>query len=330
MQHPTATVQSKLSGDAKGRLPVILLGGPTGVGKTALAIELAVRLETDIVNADSMQVYRFMDIGTAKPTREERLTARHHLLDVVNPDESFDAARYMEMARAVVDTLHREGKVPVIAGGTGLYMKTLISGLCEGAPASEEVRRRLFLELKERGLDELHLELRGVDPELGGKIHPNDRQRILRALEVFRLTGSPLSYWQEQHRFEGSPYANIKVGLFRDRRETYERIDRRVRRMMDQGFLGEAEGLLRMGYGPELKPMQSLGYRHLVGHLLGKISLDAAVHEIQKETRHYAKRQLTWFRGDPEFHWFRPEAGEEILRWIKSRLEHVSKPAAVP
>ncbi len=312
------------------RLPIILLGGPTGVGKTAFALELARRLGTEIINADSMQVYRFMDIGTAKPTREERLAVAHHLLDVVNPDEPFDASLYADMAHPLVAALHQRGKIPLVVGGTGLYMKTLTRGICPGAPSSATERLWLLRRLKEEGLKTLHDELKEADPLLGGKIHPNDRQRILRALEVFRLTGRPLSYWQEQHRFGECRYESVKIVLSRDRKELYQRIDRRVHRMLAQGFLNEVEGLLGMGYGPGLKPMQSLGYSQLVRHLSGECSLDDAVVEIQRETRRYAKRQLTWFRGDPEFQWFHPDEGEKVMDLVGLRLESLADRQPIP
>ncbi len=301
--------------------PIILLGGPTGVGKTALALDLAHRLQTEIINADSMQVYRFMDIGTAKPTAQERLSVPHHLLDVVNPDDPFDAALYAEMARSIVAALHGQGKIPLVVGGTGLYMKALTRGICPGAPSSLEERSRLLCELDERGITALHEELKEVDPLLGGKIHPNDRQRTLRALEVFRVTGLPLSHWQELHRFRECRYETIKIVLNRDRQELYRRIDRRVHTMMNEGLLNEVEGLLRMGFGPDLKSMQSLGYSQLARHLSGECSLDEAVSEIQRETRRYAKRQLTWFRGDIDFQWFHPDEPEKVvdhlIRWLE-------------
>ena len=303
---------------------IILLAGPTGVGKTAASLSLAERLRTEVVNADSMQIYRYLDIGTAKPTWEERERVRHHLLDIVDPDETFDAARYLEVAAAAIDAIHQHGKVPLVVGGTGLYMKVLTRGICEAAPADANLRRQLLQELEARGLPRLHQELIEVDPELAAKIHPNDRQRIIRALEVYRLTQTPLSRWQSQHRFQAARYRSIKVFLFRDRHEMVERIDRRVHWMMEQGFLHEVEQLLAMGYSPTLKPLQALGYKQLIQHLSGQCSVDEAIQQIKRATRHYAKRQLTWFRGDPEFFWLHAEDDRELEDFVQRALE---KPA---
>ncbi len=299
--------------------PIILLAGPTAVGKTELALELALHLDTEIVNADSMQVYRFMDIGTAKPTQEERARVVHHLLDVARPDEAFDAARYAELAQPVLEALRSRGRVPLIVGGTGLYMKVLTRGLCTGAPGDPAMREELLRELNERGLPTLHEELLRIDPDAGKRIHPHDRQRILRALEVHRITGKPISFYQSQHRFDQRFFRSIKIFLYRERNVLYERINHRVLQMVDQGLLGEVRRLLEMGYGPELKPMQSLGYRQMAAHLQGLCSLESAVAEMQRATRQYARRQLTWFRGDPEFCWIHAEDRKAILEKIEVR-----------
>lgn len=301
-------------------LPIILLAGPTAVGKTALTVKLAEDIGTEIVNADSMQVYRHMHIGTAKPSVDERARVRHHLLDIVDPDEPFDSARYLEFARPVVDDLHNRGKIPIVTGGTGLYMKVLTRGICAGAPGDPQVKHELIREAGERGLHGLYAELQKVDPQLAGRLGPNDRQRIIRALEVYRLTGASLSYWQERHRFESVVYPSIKVFIFREREDLYGRINRRVHLMMEHGFLDEVRNLLSMGYDPGLKPMQSLGYKQLVQHIRGELSLEAAVRLIQRDTRHYAKRQMTWFRGDSDFFWFDAEKEDEIIKWIQQRL----------
>jgi len=300
--------------------PVVLLAGPTAVGKTVVSLDLAVCLGSEIVNADSMQVYRGMDIGTAKPGREERARVPHHLLDVADPDEPFDAARYLRMGRGILTELHRRGVLPLVVGGTGLYMKALTRGLCEGPSSDEGIRAILQKEEEEKGLEFLFEELSRVDPAAARRLHPHDRQRILRALEVFRLTGRPLSARQSSHGFSRSPYRTVKVCLHRDRQELYERIDRRVERMMEAGFVAEVRRLLAVGYGPGLKPMQSLGYRQIVSFLRGECSLDSAVSRIQRDTRRYAKRQLTWFRGDLEFRWFHPRDRQAILKFVRKEL----------
>jgi len=296
--------------------PVILLAGPTAVGKTQLALEIAHRLGTEIINCDSMQVYRYMEIGTAKPTPEERALVPHHLLDVADPDEPFDAASYAELARPVIESLQNRGKMPLVVGGTGLYMKVLTRGICPAAPRHPAIREQLRRELEEHGLERLHQELGRVDPEAGRRLHPHDRQRVLRALEVQRLTGIPLSCWQSQHRFQQTIYRTVKIFLYRDRNVLYERINRRVRQMLEQGLVAEVRRLLAMGYGPELKSMQAVGYKQLAAHLLGACPLASAVSDMERATRHYARRQLTWFRGDPEFRWVQADDRQGILEWL--------------
>ena len=300
--------------------PVILLAGPTGVGKTALSLELAAWLETEIVNADSMQVYRYMDIGTAKPLPQERSCFPHHLLDVASPDEPFDAARYLRLAKPVVDRLHARDRIPLVVGGTGLYMKVLTRGICQGPPEDPDARRALKEEMDEKGPASMHARLARVDPAAAERIHPHDRQRILRALEVHRITGKPLSAWQREHRFREDFFRVVGIFLHRSREELYRRIDERTLRMMDAGFPNEVRELLERGYGPELKPMQSLGYKQLVAHLMGRCSFAEAVEEIQRQTRRYAKRQMTWFRGDPRFQWLPADDRDRALEWIQGRL----------
>ena len=297
--------------------PIILLAGPTAAGKTQLAIEIARCLGTEIINCDSMQVYRHMEIGTAKPTREERALVAHHLLDVADPDEPFDAARYAELARPVAEALQSRGQMPLVVGGTGLYMKVLTRGLCSAAPGDPAIREQLLHELEQHGLPKLFEELCQVDPEAGRRLHPHDRQRILRALEVHRLTGSPLSGWQAQHRFQQTIYRSVKIFLYRERNVLYERINRRVQQMVDQGLVEEVRSLLAMGYGPELKSMQAVGYKQMAAHLLGDCPLSAAISAMERATRQYAKRQLTWFKGDPEFRWFPANDKDGILEWIQ-------------
>jgi tRNA dimethylallyltransferase len=309
------TIEGNLAG-----FTVIVLSGPTGVGKTDSAIRLAERLGAEIINADSMQVYRYMDIGTAKPTQEQRARVPHHLLDVVLPSEAFDAGLYLYHVQPVIRGLQEAMKTPLVVGGTGLYLKALTHGICEAAPADARVRQELLEELQELGLTRLFADLRRVDPDLAGRVQPRDRQRILRGLEVFRVTGRPLSSWQEQHGFQTKLFRTIKIFLNRPREQLYQRINKRVEAMMGQGFLEEVRSLLERGYGPELKSMQSLGYRHLAAHLANRVSLDEAVSIIQRDTRHYAKRQLTWFRADPEYVWLPADQPEELDRLVDQAL----------
>jgi tRNA dimethylallyltransferase len=303
-----------------GAVPLIVLAGPTAAGKTSLSIELAARISAEIVNADSMQVYRFMEIGTAKPTLDERRIVAHHLIDVADPDEPFDAARYIDTAVPLIENIKARGKVPLVVGGTGLYIRVLTQGLCKGPPSNPEVKRRLLADEQSKGLGELYLDLLRVDPGSAEKIHRNDRQRIIRALEVFYSGGVPLSIIQKGHGFRDRIFPSVKVFMNRDREALFERIDKRVDRMLEEGLKGEVEGLLAMGYSAELKSMQSIGYKQMAAHLAGAMSLQDAVLQIKRETRHYAKRQITWFRGDREFTSFDADDIEGIVEHVGKQL----------
>lgn len=293
-----------------------ILLGPTAAGKSVVALTLAQTLRLELVNADSLQVYRELDIGTAKPTQAERALLPHHLLDVVAPDEPYDAARYCREGRLVLAGLHRRGVPPLVVGGTGLYIKTLLHGLFgEGSPRFD-IRQRLGQELAASGLPPLYERLQSLDPISARWLHPHDTYRILRALEVMEATGCPVSTLQASHRFGDSPYRVLKLGLVLPREELYRRIDQRVEAMLARGWLAEVQGLLSR-YPPTLKPLKALGYRHLIAHLQGKGSLKEAVGELKRDTRHYAKRQLTWFRADPAVKWFHPSQVPEM----RSQLE---------
>ncbi len=290
---------------------VAVLVGPTAVGKTGAALALAQALGAEIVNADSLQLYRELDIGTAKPTAAERALVPHHLVDVAAPPELYDAARYAREGREVLGRLHLAGVPPLVVGGTGLYLKALLSGLFfEGSPKSE-VRDRLRRELAAGGLAALHERLSRLDPATAARLHPHDTYRILRALEVMEATGRPLSALFAAHRFQDCPYRVLKLGLLLPREELNRRIEARTAAMLAQGWLGEVAGLLSR-YPPHLKPLQSLGYRHLIQHLQGHWSLEEAVESLIRDTRRYAKRQLTWFKADPEVKWFHPEEMEAM------------------
>jgi tRNA dimethylallyltransferase len=293
------------------KLRVAALVGATAVGKTGVALALAARLGAEIVNADSLQVYRELDIGTAEPSREERGLAPHHLIDVADPPEMYDAARFCREGRAVLGDLRRRGVPPLVVGGTGLYLKALLSGLfAEGEPAPG-VRERLRRELEDLGLAGLYQRLTHLDPATAARLHPHDTYRIVRALEVMAATGRPLSELISAHRFKDAPYEVLKLGLELDREELYRRIELRVEVMLEQGWLDEVEGLLTR-YPPTLKPLQALGYRHLINFLTGRWSWEEALTLLTRDTRRYAKRQLTWFGSDPEVRWFHPDRVEEM------------------
>ena len=303
-----------MEGSAKNKVAVLV--GPTAVGKTAVALELARAIGAEIVNADSLQVYRELDIGTAKPTPKERALVPHHLVDVVDPPEPYDASRYSHDAREIIADLHRRGVPPLVVGGTGLYLKALLSGLfLEGSP-DLRIRQRLRLELTDQGLAALHERLRRLDPASAWRLHPHDTYRVLRALEVIEATGEPLSAWHDSHQFRDAPYQTLKLGLIRPREELNRRIEARVETMLALGWLEEVRGLLER-YPPDLKPLQALGYRHLIAFLQGRWSWEEAIELLKRDTRRYAKRQLTWFRGDPEVRWYAPDQVTEMLAALR-------------
>jgi tRNA dimethylallyltransferase len=294
-----------ISAIPKPRLVIIL--GATGVGKTAMALVQAGRRQGEIVSADSMQVYRGMDIGTAKPTAGERRQIPHHLLDVVDPDEPFDASRYCALARGAIDCLHRERKPVFVVGGTGLYIRALLGGLIDGPGADESLRQSLKAEIKRWGIPHLYEQLRARDAKAAAQINPRDGVRIIRALEVLELTGRSIVDQQKDHRFREQPYEVLKIGLMLEREQLQAKIDGRTERMIADGFVEEVRRLLERGYERSLKPMQSLGYRHLAAYLAGEGDLEGAIRLIKHDTRRYAKRQMTWFAAERGIIWLFPD-----------------------
>ncbi len=280
-----------------------ILAGPTGVGKTQLAIRLAQEWETEIISADSMQVYRQLSIGTAKPTPAECEGIPYHLVSCVDIDEGYDLARFMRDADEIIATLAREQKRPLIVGGTGLYIKGLIEGIFEADSKAPDVRAELKERERKDGLEILYDELCRIDPEAASRIKPGDRQRILRALEVFITTGVPISQLHRESRREHPRYPHTLVVLTRRRDELYARIEARVDKMFAAGFVEEVRNILEKGYSPELHPLKALGYRDVIRALKGEWSFEEASEEMKKATRRYAKRQLTWFRGMPQAQW---------------------------
>lgn len=297
---------------------IIVICGPTAVGKTSVAIEIAKQFHGEIVSADSMQIYRYMDIGTAKPDADELSQARHHLIDILNPDEPFDAAAYTAMAGKIIRELHSQGIVSIVAGGTGLYIRALLHGIFEEKSSDPEIRQHLKEELREQGIEAMYQRLLLCDPNT--EIHPNDAFRIIRALEVFEISGKPISEYHRRHGFGDDPYHALMIVLFTEREILYERINRRVDRMIEQGFEKEVRKLLDMGYSPKLKSMQSIGYRHICDYLAGSVSWEESVRLLKRDTRRYAKRQMTWFRAEPDAIWVRAEDWQDSIQKIDAFL----------
>jgi len=302
--------------------PVLVLIGPTAIGKTALALELADRFCCEIVSVDSMQVYRYMDIGTAKPSLEEQERVVHHLIDMVDPDAQFDAAQFVKHALTAIDVIVSKGKVPLLTGGTGMYLKALIHGMFESELATNlTIRQNLVEQLESDGKVKLFDQLQDVDPETASRIHQNDTQRLLRALEIYLVSGKP---WSEHLQGQSIPPVKFKkilqIGLTCDRKILYERIEERSRLMMQAGLIEEVEGLREMGYSSELSSMQSIGYRHGNNYLAGVWDMDETMRLLMRDTRRYAKRQMTWFGNNPALQWFDRNKSTDVLgitdKWL--------------
>ncbi len=300
---------------------VVVICGPTGIGKTSVGIRLAELLGGEIISADSMQVYRYMDIGTAKPTADEQKRVFHHMIDIVDPDEDFDAVRFAEMAREKVMQLYQRGVRPFVVGGTGLYIKALLQGLFRSNPADPQIRERLLQEAAENGSSRLYERLQQVDPDTADRLHPNDSYRIVRALETIESTGRSISEHQQGHGFADEPFDAIKIGLQMDRRMLYDRIDRRVDLMIAAGLPDEVQALLGMGYTADLKSMQSIGYRHMVAFIEGRLPRDECIRTLKRDTRRFAKRQFTWFSADKDIIWQTPDTfnhiSDRVVKFLK-------------
>jgi tRNA dimethylallyltransferase len=295
----------------------LIICGPTGVGKTEVAIEVAERLGGEVISADSRQVYRYLNIGTAKPTPEQREKIPHHLIDIVDPNEQFTAADYGNLARETIREVFEGGKTPIVSGGTGLYLRALTEGLFYGPPADPEIRGQFERVADEKGEAALYQQLLQVDPEAAERIHPHDRKRIVRALEVFQICGKPLSLLQREGEYPPKEYQFIKVGLTQRREELYKKIEKRVDKMIKEGLLGEVRALIERGYDGELVPLKTVGYKEMFEHLEEKYSLKRAIELVKRNTRRYAKRQLTWFRKDKEIHWFEIETPKLIDKVVE-------------
>ena len=300
---------------------VIVVCGPTGIGKTSVGIQLAEKLGGEIISADSMQIYRYMDIGTAKPTADEQNRVIHHMIDIVDPADDFDAVRFAQMARDKVMQLHQKGVMPVVVGGTGLYIKALLQGLFQSNPVDPKIRERLSQEAAENGSTSLHDRLKQVDPDTAERLHPNDTYRIIRALETIETTGRSISEHHQDHGFADEPFDALKIGLRMDREKLYDRIDQRVDLMIDAGLLEEVKKLLGMGYTADLKAMQSIGYRHMAAFIEGSLPWDECIRTLKRDTRRFAKRQFTWFGADQQIQWYEPDQLNEMIGLVEGFLE---------
>ncbi len=282
---------------------LICIVGPTAVGKTEIAIQLAQYLDAEIVSLDSRQIYRKMDIGTAKPTPDQQRAVPHHLIDCVGVDQSFSVAEYQRLADSTIKEIQERGKRRMVVGGAGLYFRGLIDGLFDGPGADAEIRSKLQRAADEHGNVALHEQLRRCDPETADRVHPNNRVKVIRALEVYELTGKPISALQQQWKRNKSRYPFRAFGLNMPREALYRRIEDRVDQMVEVGLIEEVKGLLDQGYPRNCVAMQSFGYKELIEYLDGNRTLDEGIALLKQNTRRFAKRQLTWFCNDPRIEW---------------------------
>lgn len=291
------------------QIPLIVVVGPTASGKTRLSVDLAKHFDGEVISADSMQIYRYMDIGTAKVTKEEQQGIAHHMIDFLDPGESFSVADFVEIAAKTVYSIWKKGKIPVIVGGTGLYVDSLLTGTAfEPLESDLSIRENLQKKAEKFGNEYVYQKLMEVDPALAEKLHPNNLGRVIRALEVWQLTGIPMSEHQRRSRLNPAPYNSCVLGLnFADRQKLYERIDRRVDLMVSEGLIDEVKALAEKGFSHTAA--QAIGYKEFFAYLDGQMTLDEAIETVKRQTRRYAKRQLTWFRRN------------EAIQWLYSDLE---------
>lgn len=305
------------------KIPVLVICGPTGSGKSALAIELAQLLPLEIISADSRQVYRFMDIGTAKASKAEQVQVPHHMIDLIDPDQEFSVAAFVDLARPLINQIFERGKLPCVVGGTGLYIKALLGGLAAELPTADPLlRHRLYQREEELGSGTLHLQLQQLDPQSAAVIHPNNLIRTVRALEVCLLTGQMFSAIKAQHNFVESPYRVLTLAPVYPRQTLYQRIDMRTCDMLKAGLVAEVK-LLAARYGRDLKALQTLGYREVLRYLEADCDAEQLCAEIQLRTRQYAKKQLTWFRKDPDIIWVDSTCNsDKVMKYIDHLISH--------
>ena len=299
---------------------LLCLLGPTAVGKTEIAIQLAQHLNAEIISVDSRQIYKQMDIGTAKPTHEERQAARHHLIDCIDISQPFSVADYQSLADAAITDIQHRGKQVILVGGAGLYFRAVVDGLFEGPDADTALRERLEQEAAQHGVDVLHEQLRACDPASAERIHPNNLVRVIRALEVYELTGTPMSEHQQQWHQENQRYPFTAFCLTMPRALLYRRIERRVDVMLANGLIAEVESLLAAGYARDSVALRSFGYKELIAYLDGHCTYLEAVEQLKQNTRRFAKRQLTWFRKDTRIEWVDRNSTPDIVAHLLEKI----------
>lgn len=306
------------------KFPLVCVVGPTASGKTGLAVALSQRLHGEVVSADSMQIYQGMSIGTAKPTKEEMGGIPHHMMDFLSPKERFSVADYSAMARRVIFDIHERGKLPVLTGGTGLYVQAVTEGIrFQEEPENPEVRRRLEDRAQKEGINSLFQELRSVDPQSAERIDPNNQKRVIRALEIYYLTGETMTVQLENSRPKELPFRPVLIGLnYSDRQKLYERIEKRVDQMLENGLLEEAREVLKdLG----VTASGAIGYKEFLPYFQGNAALEEAVEQLKRDTRRYAKRQLTWFKRDTRIHWIFADEEKGFDGILQNSLAYLKK-----
>ena len=304
--------------------PVVVIVGPTAVGKSRVAVEVAKAFETEVLTADSRQVYRGMDVGTDKPAPEDCQGIPHRLIDLVDPDEPFNAGLYRRQAVDEIERLYRDCRLPLVVGGTGLYVRTLLKGLCDAPQADPIVRAALRQEAKDHGHDRLYARLVDVDPVAAARLHPRDESKVIRALEVYQLSGRRMSEFQERHGFAERPFSALVVGLNRDRDVLYRRIEERIDWQLAHGLIEETQQLLAQGSQRDSAAMKGLGYRQVAEHLAGEYDAAEMVRRFKRDTRHFSKRQMTWFRKEPGIQWLMIEESESVKHtaaWVTGQVD---------
>jgi len=302
---------------------VIVIVGPTGSGKTKLSLMLAELLNSEIISADSRQIFKFLDIGTAKPTKEELKKVKHHLIDKINPDQDYNASKFAADAEQIIKQIFEQKKIPIVVGGSGLYIKALIDGIAESADTNSELREELLTLRKKMGNEYLYNELKKVDKVSAEKMLPQNWKRVIRALEVYKLTGKPIWMHYQNQQIERE-FSFKQIGLNWKRGELYKNIENRVDKMIEDGFIDEVKSILKMGYSRNINALNTVGYKEIIEYLDNRISLDRAIELIKRNTRRYAKRQMTWFRKMERegiiIHWFHPDNYDEIEKFVSKNI----------